>query len=119
MKRLDFIKKIGVATVGLPLLSSFGLPKAYLSVADQEEREKLDLNLYKEMEGKDYIIKPNGNIIHSMSKGDPSVYYEIINDSTFIMKRFIGIQGSESFHNLKFKFKKFSPKPDSTSVYIR
>jgi len=52
MNRLDFIKKIGVATVGLPLLSSFGLPKAYLSVADQVEREKLDLNLYKEMEGK-------------------------------------------------------------------
>ena len=46
-------------------------------------------------------------------------YYEIINDSTFVMKRFIGIEGSESFHNLKFKFKKFSPKPDSTSVYIR
>ena len=47
MKRLDFIKKIGVATVGLPLLSSFGLPKAYLSVADQEEREKFDFELYK------------------------------------------------------------------------
>ena len=46
-------------------------------------------------------------------------YYEIINDSTFVMKRFIGIEGSESFHNLKFKFKKFSPKPDSASVYIR
>ena len=27
------------------------------------KREKLDLNLYKEMEGKNYIIKPNGNII--------------------------------------------------------
>ena len=80
MNRLDFIKKIGLATVGLPLLSSFGLPEAYLSVEDQVEREKLDLNLYKEMEGKNYIIKPNGNIIHSMSKGDPSVYYEIINE---------------------------------------
>ena len=45
-------------------------------------------------------------------------YYEIINDSTFIMKRFIGIEGSETSHNLKFRFKKFSPKPDSTSVYI-
>ena len=47
MKRLDFIKKIGVAAVGLPLLSSFGLPKAYLSVADQEEREKFDFELYE------------------------------------------------------------------------
>ena len=64
MKRSDFIKKIGLATVGLPLLSSFGLPEECLSVEDQVEREKLDLNLYKEMEGKNYIIKPNGNIIY-------------------------------------------------------
>ena len=49
MNRLDFIKKIGLATVGLPLLSSFELSKEQLFVADQEEREKLDLNLYKEM----------------------------------------------------------------------
>jgi len=73
MNRLDFIKKIGLATVGLPLLSSFGLPKECLSVADQVEREKLDLNLYKEMEGKNYIIKPNGNIIYSLG---PDFYYE-------------------------------------------
>ena len=73
MKRLDFIKKIGLATVGLPLLSSFGLSNAYLPIADQEEREKLDLNLYKEMEGKNYIIKPNGNIIYSLG---PDFYYE-------------------------------------------
>ena len=46
MNRWEFIKKIGLATVGLPLLSSFGLPKAYLSVADQEEREKFDFELY-------------------------------------------------------------------------
>ena len=73
MKRLEFIKKIGLATVGLPLLSSFGLPKECLSVTDQVEREKLDLNLYKEMEGKNYIIKPNGNIIYSLG---PDFYYE-------------------------------------------
>ncbi|WP_454957035.1 hypothetical protein, partial [Capnocytophaga gingivalis] len=73
MNRLDFIKKIGLATVGLPLLSSFGLPKECLSVEDQVEREKLDLNLYKEMEGKNYIIKPNGNIIYSLG---PDFYYE-------------------------------------------
>lgn len=39
------------------------------------KREKLDLNLYKEMEGKDYIIKPNGNIIYSLG---PDFYYEYI-----------------------------------------
>ena len=73
MKRLDFIKKIGLAGMGLPLLSSFELSKEHLFVADQKEREKLDLNLYKEMEGKNYIIKPNGNIIYSLG---PDFYYE-------------------------------------------
>ena len=48
MKRLEFIKKTGLATVGLPLLSSFGLPKECLFVEDQEEREKFDFNLYEE-----------------------------------------------------------------------
>ena len=74
MKRLDFIKKIGVATVGLPLLSSFGLPKAYLSVADQEEREKFDFELYEYIKKKGLINKfyilPNGNIIKGMYMGD-------------------------------------------------
>ena len=41
MNRLDFIKKIGLATVGLPLLSSFGLPEVYLSVEDQVEKRKV------------------------------------------------------------------------------
>ena len=48
MKRLEFIKKIGLAGVGLPLLSSFGLPKECLFVEDQKEREKFDYNLYEE-----------------------------------------------------------------------
>ena len=45
------------------------------------EREIFDYDLYKKVQEseKGYYIKPNGNIIHSMSKGDPSVYYEIVN----------------------------------------
>ena len=82
MKRLDFIKKIGVATVGLPLLSSFGLPKAYLSVADQEEREKFDFELYEYIKKKGLINKfyilPNGNIIKGMYMGDKYGYYSEI-----------------------------------------
>ena len=82
MKRLDFIKKIGLATVGLPLLSSFGLPKAYLSVADQEEREKFDFELYEYIKKKGLINKfyilPNGNIIKGMYMGDKYGYYSEI-----------------------------------------
>ena len=82
MKRLDFIKKIGGATVGLPLLSSFGLPKAYLSVVDQEEREKFDFELYEYIKKKGLINKfyilPNGNIIKGMYMGDKYGYYSEI-----------------------------------------
>ena len=46
-------------------------------------------------------------------------YGEIINDSTFIVRKFVGFNGGEEYWNAKFRFKKFSPKPDSTSVYIR
>ena len=45
-------------------------------------------------------------------------YGEIINDSTFIVRKFVGFNGGEEYWNAKFRFKKFSPKPDSTSVYI-
>ena len=68
MKRLDFIKKIGLATVGLPLLSSFELSKEHLFVADQEEREKFDFELYeivKSQKNGKYEF-PNGNIIWVM-----------------------------------------------------
>ena len=41
MKRLEFIKKIGLATVGLPLLSSFELSKECLFVEDQVESKLL------------------------------------------------------------------------------
>ena len=47
MKRLEFIKKTGLATVGLPLLSSFELSKECLFVEDQVEREKFDFELYE------------------------------------------------------------------------
>ena len=59
MNRWEFIKKIGVATVGLPLLSSFGLPEECLSVADQVEREKFDFELYK-------IVKSQKNHIRNI-----------------------------------------------------
>ncbi|WP_314917617.1 hypothetical protein [Capnocytophaga gingivalis] len=64
MKRLDFIKKIGLAGVGLPLLSSFGLPKECLFVEDQKEREKFDFNLYEEYKkANSFYVKKNGNIV--------------------------------------------------------
>jgi len=45
-------------------------------------------------------------------------YGEIINDSTIIINDLSGIDGKREAWNIKYKFKKFSPKPDSTSVYI-
>ena len=80
MKRLDFIKKIGVATVGLPLLSSFGLPKECLSVADQVEREKFDFELYKIVKSQknEMYGLPNGNIIWAMEYDEQEkIYYKI------------------------------------------
>ena len=80
MNRWEFIKKIGLATVGLPLLSSFGLPKAYLSVTDQVEREKFDFELYeivKSQKNGKYEF-PNGNIIWVMEYDEQEkIYYKI------------------------------------------
>ena len=82
MKRLEFIKKIGLATVGLPLLSSFELSKAYLSVADQEEREKFDFELYKKTNnGETPYKRKNGNVILSFvfEKGEGGYIEERMN----------------------------------------
>ena len=82
MNRWEFIKKIGLATVGLPLLSSFGLPKAYLSVADQEEREKFDFELYKKTNnGETPYKRKNGNVILSFvfEKGEGGYIEERMN----------------------------------------
>ena len=68
MKRLEFIKKTGLATVGLPLFSSFGLPKECLFVEDQKEREKFDFKIYAEYETLGYYIRENGNIITGIEK---------------------------------------------------
>ena len=82
MKRLEFIKKTGLAAAGLPLLSSFGLPKECLFVEDQKEREKFDFELYEYIKKKGLINKfyilPNGNIIKGMYMGDKYGYYSEI-----------------------------------------
>ena len=62
MKRLEFIKKTGLATVGLPLLSSFELSKECLFVEDQVEREKFDFKIYAEYDKLGYYVRENGNI---------------------------------------------------------
>ena len=78
MKRLEFIKKTGLAAVGLPLLSSFELSKECLFVEDQVEREKFDFKIYTEYEKLGYYVRENGNIITGMEK----VYYisEVIDE---------------------------------------
>ncbi|ATA89505.1 hypothetical protein CGC58_07060 [Capnocytophaga stomatis] len=47
-------------------------------------------------------------------------YGEILNDSTFVLHRTVNSKkGNVVYENLTYKFKKFSPKPDSTCVYIK
>ena len=101
MKRLDFIKKIGLAGVGLPLLSSFGLPKECLFVEDQEEREKFDFNLYEEYKkANSFYVKKNGNLVTNIQESifieedfsERKIYdtEELVNEYPFytISKRF-------------------------------
>ena len=86
MKRLEFIKKTGLATVGLPLLSSFELSKECLFVEDQVEREKFDFELYEKTHyGNLNFIRPNGNIVFVMSFSEEGggTMEEIVNKYPF------------------------------------
>ena len=82
MKRLEFIKKIGLATVGLPLLFSFELSKEHLFVENQVEREKFDFELYKKTNnGETPYKRKNGNVILSFvfEKGEGGYIEERMN----------------------------------------
>ncbi|ATA89504.1 hypothetical protein CGC58_07055 [Capnocytophaga stomatis] len=47
-------------------------------------------------------------------------YGEILNDTTFLLHKIVNSKTGYIFNkNLMYKFKQFSPKPDSTSVYIK
>ena len=86
MKRLEFIKKTGLATVGLPLFSSFELSKECLFVEDQVEREKFDFELYEKTHyGSLNFIRPNGNIVFSMGFNEEGggTMEEIVNKYPF------------------------------------
>lgn len=49
-----------------------------------------------------------------------SHYGEILNDTTFIItKRVNNDSGKSYYENLTYKFKEFSPKPDSTNTFIK
>ena len=98
---MEFIKKIGLAGMGLPLLSSFGLPKECLFVEDQEEREKFDFNLYEEYKkANSFYVKKNGNIVTNIQESifmeedfsERKIYdtKELVNEYPFytISKRF-------------------------------
>jgi hypothetical protein len=45
---------------------------------------------------------------------------EIVNDTTFIINKWVNNRTKEtSSENLTYRFKQFSPKPDSTNVWIK
>ena len=87
MKRLEFIKKTGLAAVGLPLLSSFELSKECLFVEDQVEREKFDFKIYTEYEKLGYYVRENGNIITSM--GSTFLISDEIDEEVYIQSELI------------------------------
>ena len=97
MKRLEFIKKIGLATVGLPLLSSFevfSFTKGYQQVIyppvdDRfetfdfelfEKLKKLDKDYQKKLaEGNDYVsvVLPDGTYFYIDDSSKTKDYYYI------------------------------------------
>ena len=87
MKRLEFIKKTGLAAVGLPLLSSFELSKECLFVEDQVEREKFDFKIYTEYKKLGYYVRENGNIITSM--GSTFLISDEIDEEVYIQSELI------------------------------
>ena len=89
MKRLEFIKKIGLATVGLPLLSSFevfSFTKGYQQVIYppvDDRFETFDFELFEKLKklDKDYQKKlAEGNNIVSVVLPD-GTYYFILDDT--------------------------------------
>ena len=87
MKRLEFIKKTGLAAVGLPLLSSFELSKECLFVEDQVEREKFDFKIYTEYKKLGYYVRENGNIITSM--GSTFLISDEIDEEVYIQSELV------------------------------
>ena len=97
MKRLEFIKKIGLATVGLPLLSSFevfSFTKGYQQVIYPpvdgrfetfdfelfEKLKKLDKDYQKKLaEGNDYVsvVLPDGTYFYIDDSSKTKDYYYI------------------------------------------
>ena len=97
MKRLEFIKKIGLATVGLPLLSSFevfsftrGYQQAIYPPVDGrfetfdfelfEKLKKLDKDYQKKLaEGNDYVsvVLPDGTYFYIDDSSKTKDYYYI------------------------------------------
>ena len=89
MKRLEFIKKIGLATVGLPLLSSFevfSFTRGYQQVIYppvDDRFETFDLELFEKLKklDKDYQKKlAEGNNTVSVVLPDGTYFY--IDDSS-------------------------------------
>ena len=53
-------------------------------------------------------------------KSDSQIHCgKIINDTTFTINKSIGITNKTYKENLTYRFKQFSPKPDSTNVYVK
>jgi len=53
-------------------------------------------------------------------KSDSQIHYgKIVNDTTFITNKRVSMSNKTYPENLTYRFKQFSPKPDSTNVYVK
>ncbi|GIJ94797.1 hypothetical protein [Capnocytophaga stomatis] len=105
------------------LIGSFGTPQMI------EEKVLLNQDFISKMYNEPHSLgvfrvtnKNNIEMETFMGRGFTNTYHtygHIINDTTFIITKTKGIEREETDTNLKFKFKKFSPKPDSTCVHIK
>jgi hypothetical protein len=67
------------------------------------------------------IIYPNIHLETWEYRTDPTSYFgKIINDTTFIINKRVNNRTEKTYsENLTYRFKQFSPKPDSTNVWIK
>jgi hypothetical protein len=104
---------------GTPIISEIEKREQEFTNGEWEHSRKNDKAAWGifRIDGKKIIIQGWGD---SGGGGMPVVtkYGDIVNDSTFVLTKSI-VYDKESFMNEVYHFKQFSPKPDSTNVYIK
>jgi len=92
--------------------------KELLSQIEMIKDDKMNWGLFEVSDSslttEEYIDNPPSSKLITMKS-----FYEIKNDTTIILKRINHPGYKKETYNEQFHFKQFSPKPDSTNVYIK